>query len=48
MAEHTGLEAVHAESGKTFDEIAAERAAETPPPEMESSGPGTSLQKEDL
>jgi hypothetical protein len=27
MAEHAGLEPVHAESGKSFDEIAAERAA---------------------
>jgi hypothetical protein len=47
MAEHAGLEAVHVESGKSFDEIAAERTAESPPAETESSEPGTSLQKED-
>ena len=27
MAEHAGLEAVHAENGRTFEELAAERAA---------------------
>lgn len=31
MAEHAGLEAFHAESGKSFDAIAEERAAVTPP-----------------
>ena len=37
MAEHEGLEPVHVESGKSFDEIAAERAAASPPAEAEPS-----------
>jgi len=35
MAEHAGLEPVHVESGKSFDEIAAERAAADRPAEGE-------------
>jgi DNA modification methylase len=48
MTEHTGLEAVHVESGKSFDEIAAERAAASPPAETEPSESGPALPKEDL
>jgi 16S rRNA G966 N2-methylase RsmD len=48
MAEHTGLEAVRVDSGKSFDEISAERTAETPPTETKSSEPGSSLRKENL
>ena len=44
MAEHAGLEPVHGESGKSFDEIAAERAAADRPaegdmPEAQPSSP---------
>ena len=40
MAEHAGLEPVHVESGKSFDELAAERAAaEGDPPEAQAPSP---------
>jgi 16S rRNA G966 N2-methylase RsmD len=40
MSEHAGLEPVHVESGKSFDELAAERAAaEGDPPEAQAPSP---------
>jgi 16S rRNA G966 N2-methylase RsmD len=40
MAEHAGLEPVHVESGKSFDEITAERAAAAgDPPEAQAPSP---------